>query len=53
VYWSKPTNEKGEPIFLSHLTRGALYVCLAGLLILGIFPGFLLNWANQVFIAMP
>jgi NADH-quinone oxidoreductase subunit N len=53
IYWSRPATESIEPLAVSRLTRGVLYACLASTLVLGIFPGFFLNWASQVLAAVP
>jgi NADH-quinone oxidoreductase subunit N len=45
IYWSRVVPDHSE-IPLSLPTKAALWVCIAGMLILGLFPGALLNAAN-------
>jgi NADH-quinone oxidoreductase subunit N len=45
IYWSRTVPDYSE-IPISIPARVALYVCIAGMLILGIFPGGMVNAAN-------
>jgi hypothetical protein len=42
MYWSTE-NPSAEPIQISFPARIAVYVCIAGIFYLGLFPGKLLN----------
>lgn len=46
VYWGQTPAETG-PVHISWPMRGALYLCVAGILFLGLFPGGLLNVAMR------
>ncbi len=46
IYWSKETPDL-SPIRIPLPTRAAIYVCLAGMFYLGMFPGALVNWTNE------
>jgi NADH:ubiquinone oxidoreductase subunit 2 (subunit N) len=42
IYWSRPS-EALKPLSLSQPIRCVLWACLAGMLVLGLFPDVLLN----------
>ena len=46
IYWSKEPSDL-SPIAISRPARISLYVCMAGIVVLGIFPGAFLNLANE------
>jgi NADH-quinone oxidoreductase subunit N len=46
IYWSRETPDL-SPIQISHPMRLAIYVCIAGIFYLGLFPGALLNVAAE------
>jgi NADH-quinone oxidoreductase subunit N len=46
IYWSKDTADM-SPVRLSRTLRGCIYACLAGMLFLGLFPGWLVNQTDQ------
>jgi NADH:ubiquinone oxidoreductase subunit 2 (subunit N) len=46
IYWSKSVPDY-SPIAVSVPIRAALYVCIAGMLYLGIFPNAALNGASR------
>jgi len=47
IYWSSDVPDR-SPIRTSSLVQISLGVCMAGMLFLGLFPGSLVNLANQV-----
>ncbi|MSU26767.1 MAG: NADH-quinone oxidoreductase subunit N [Pedosphaera sp.] len=47
IFWTKPTGDL-SPIPLSLPARLALYVCIAGMLFLGLYPGPLLDFTDGV-----
>ncbi len=51
IYWSRQTPDYSE-IRVSLPARVALYVCIAGMLILGILPGGMLNTADHASTAL-
>lgn len=51
IYWSRVVPDCSE-IPVSLPTRVTLYVCIAGMLILGLFPGALINAANAASAAL-
>jgi NADH-quinone oxidoreductase subunit N len=46
IYWSKETARQ-EPIAISRPIRFSLYTCMAGMLLIGIFPSTWINLANE------
>jgi len=47
IYWSRETPDL-SPIEISRPMRFALYLCVAGIFYLGLFPGALVNYAAEV-----
>ncbi|MCX6904398.1 MAG: NADH-quinone oxidoreductase subunit N [Verrucomicrobia bacterium] len=48
IYWSTKNDADLSPIPVSLLSRFALMICAAGMLYLGLLPGALLDWAEEV-----
>jgi NADH-quinone oxidoreductase subunit N len=46
IYWSKEAADT-SPVSVSNSTRVCLYACMAGMLFLGLFPGWLVNQTNE------
>lgn len=46
IYWSSETPDLTS-IPISLPSRLAIYVCIAGMFLLGLFPNYLVTWANQ------
>jgi NADH-quinone oxidoreductase subunit N len=46
IYWSGETSD-GSPIVISKPTRFSIYGCVAGMFVLGIFPGAWVAWASE------
>jgi NADH-quinone oxidoreductase subunit N len=46
IYWSKETARQ-EPIAISRPIRFSLYTCIAGMLLIGMFPSTWVNLANE------
>lgn len=48
AFWGKPIPETdNQTIALAPPVRCAIYVCLAGMVFFGLFPGWLMHWAEQ------
>jgi NADH:ubiquinone oxidoreductase subunit 2 (subunit N) len=52
IYWSKDAPDL-SPIPISRPMKAAIYGCIAGMLILGLFPNAMVNWTNQAAKALP
>jgi NADH-quinone oxidoreductase subunit N len=46
IYWSRTVADT-SPILLSTPVRIAIYVCIAGIFYLGLFPGALVTWSSN------
>ncbi len=46
IYWSKDPQDL-SPIQISRPMKAAIYVCIAGMLFLGMFPNAIMNWTEQ------
>jgi NADH-quinone oxidoreductase subunit N len=47
IYWSKPATDL-SPIPISLPMRFGIYACIVGMFWLGLFPGWMVNWAVAV-----
>jgi NADH-quinone oxidoreductase subunit N len=52
IYWSKDPQDL-SPIQISRPMKATIYVCIAGMLFLGMFPNAVLNWTEQAAKALP
>lgn len=52
IYWSKDAPDL-SPIQVSMPARAAIYVCVAGMLILGLFPNAAVEWTNKAVAMLP
>jgi len=51
IYWSKEFGDL-SPIRLSRPIHLCIYACLAGMLVLGLFPGWLVNRTNEAVVSL-
>lgn len=52
IYWSKDAPDL-SPIHVSMPARAAIYVCVAGMLVLGLFPNAAVEWTNKAVAMLP
>ncbi|MDB6022305.1 MAG: proton-translocating NADH-quinone oxidoreductase, chain, partial [Pedosphaera sp.] len=52
IYWSKDAVDL-SPIQISLPTKVAIYVCMLGMLFLGLFPNAAVNWADKAVAVLP
>ena len=51
IYWSKEAPDL-SPVVISPAARAAVYVCMAGMLYLGLFPNTVVELANRAVAAL-